>query len=286
MASGVFPALALAPATGGLLSAASVTNHREASSQWMGGAFSWDTYACPTELIVTDHCVGSQSGPIAESQGDPGEGWPLGIISRQQCASLGYSVDERNDMVRAQIEVATGKALERELQTGEAALSGGHDLVHFLADGDAVTVTSSASPVLLAVAALEQALADCGVGAQGVIHMPRAAATLLGNKIQQGDSDKLFTTLGTPIVAGTGYLANKAPAAGTPDVPPTKVDPSPLPSSGWIYATGPVAVHLGPIQILDEQLDRENNVITVTAARPAAVYFDSCCHFASEIKYG
>jgi hypothetical protein len=112
--------------------------------------------------------------------------------------------------------------------------------------------------------------------------MPRAAAALLGDDLVR-EGNKLFTYLGTPVVAGTGYLPNKAP--GTAPTAVGKVAPAALPSSGFIYATGPVAVHLGPVEILDEQIDRANNIITVTAARPAAVYWDSCCHFAAEVKY-
>jgi hypothetical protein len=54
------------------------------------------------------------------------------------------------------------------------------------------------------------------------------------------------------------------------------------PTTTWMYATGPVVVHLGSVQFIGERRDAATNEITVMAGRPAAVYWDSSCHFAAE----
>jgi hypothetical protein len=289
MATSVFKAMPLVPMIGGLLSVAQVNETSRDNPEWSMGVYAWESLACPNSLIITDLCDGSKSGPITSGAAVPAKGWPWGIVLNYTCSTLGYTIEDRRRIVREQIKAGTQKALEHELQTGEAVRLAGHSSVHYLADGDAVVLTSGAYDADLALAALEQALADCGLGTQGVIHMPRAVASLLavrGSILQT--QDRLYTALGTPIVAGTGYTvatSPAAPAAAGPNtaVAPTPIIPGPLPISAWMYATGPVAVHLGKIEVIDEAVDHINNTITSTAVRPAAVYWDSCCHFAAEV---
>jgi hypothetical protein len=291
MATGVFPAIPLTPLAGGLLSAARVVRHDSGTPDWSRGSYSWDTIACPNSLLVTDLCDGAKSGPITEGTYSPPIGWPLGIVLNYTCSTLGLTLEERRRTVRDQIEAGTQKAIERELQTGEAAISGGRYNTHYLTDPDSVSVGGSgAVDIRLGVAALEQAMADCGLGLEGTIHMPRAAASLLA---QHGAlrvvGDRFFTALGTPIAAGAGYTVAASlsqPRSTAPTAPsiPTKVLPGPLPGDCWIYATGPVAVHLGAVDVLEELKDHAQNTITTTAVRAAAAYFDTCCHFAVQVK--
>lgn len=280
---GVFAALTLTPMHGNLFTVATVTETSNGDASWAGNGYGWDSAQCPVELLVTDYCQGIDGMPIAATDAAINEGWPFGVITKHVCATLGMSADERRDVARQQIEIGTIKAVERELQKGEAVQSVTGRSSHYLADADAAIVSSGAVPVREGLAALEQALADCGVGAQGVIHMTRSTASMLGGAVQRDDSDpqRLVTRLGTPVVAGVGYdPAVKVPATSTG---PELVEPKPLPATQWMYATGPVAVHLGPIDVLDEIVDRTTNTMTVLGARPAAVYFDSCCHFAAEV---
>ena len=51
-----------------------------------------------------------------------------------------------------------------------------------------------------------------------------------------------------------------------------------------MYATGPVVVHLGPVEYIGERRDVATNEAIVLAGRPAAVYWDSACHFAAEVN--
>jgi hypothetical protein len=290
MATGIFPAIQPEPLDGGLLSAANVVSYDGTDPWWSAGQFTWDTWMCPSDLVLTDLCNGGKSGTIAGSDYAPGVGWPFGIVMKHQCYASGSTAAARKGLLSLQMEAATSKSLERELQTGEAVLSGGHFDTHYLTDADTTKVTTAAVSVALGIASLEQALADCGIGPRGVIHMPRALASLAALNGSLFDiKGKLFTALGTSVVSGAGYTVKaplSVPAAARPTaaVTPTKIVPEPLPTTAWMYATGPVAVHLATMDVLDEHLDRPSNILTVMVARTAAVYFDSCCHFAAEVK--
>jgi hypothetical protein len=285
MTTGVFPAGKLTPARGGILSVADVTTHPDSWGQWTNGSFGWDTIACPVELILADYCANADIGLIAQATGGVPEGWPFSIISKYACTTLGMKLEERKSIALRQNEVGTQKALERQIWSGAISVASNHLSSPYLANGDAVDVTiggSGATSVKLGVAALEQGLGDCGLGAQGVIHMSRSAATLALNEgaiLWRGEH--LETGIGTPVIAGVGYDPSVVPAFGavTPTpIPPPPLTPEPAPADQYIYATGPVAVHLGPSEIIDAPIfDRINNEIAVLAGRPAAVYWDPCC---------
>ena len=218
MANGVFEALPLTPNVGDLLSAATVERTQAHNTGWAGKEFGWDSLACPSELVLTDMCSGALNGPVSKTARDHMQAWPFGIVAHHECVSLGYSIAERENAAEEQLKVGTSKAVERELQTGASALSGGHFTTPYLADKDGVSLTTAAVSVHLAIAALEQGLADCGVGAQGVIHLTRSAAymaALDGGLVRKGNS--LFTPLGTPVAAGTGYDPAVAKATTVPN---------------------------------------------------------------------
>lgn len=281
MAQGVFPAGKLEPAPGGLLSAAgvSVTRHSKDDESWANGAYGWDSAACPSELILSDVCTNTAKGLIGQSSIANSGSWPFGIVANYECYTPGYNVEERRKIALEQAEAGTQKAVEHELWSGQIAQASNRLTVPFLMDGNAVDVSGAAavSPNV-AIAKLEQALADCGLGVQGVIHLTRqAAAVAVSQNAIYREGDQLFTGLGTPVVAGVGYdpsLTPKAPAKGPVPAPPTL---GPRPDNQWGFATGPVTVHLGRAEHIGEYLDHVNNVLSVMAGRPAAVFWDSCC---------
>ena len=283
-----FEALPLESVPGGLFSAAYVERSNAHHPSWSGASFAWDSNACPVTLDLSDMCIGGDFGPIASASNPNKEGWPFGISAESTCGSVGYTQEERRTMVREQLKAGTEKAVERELQKGEAAIVGSHFDSHYLADFDATTLGgATALSITLGIATMEQALADCGIGTQGVIHMTRSAAIVAaGADLVKEKGNKLFTKIGTPVVAGTGYdQAATIPAAKpTTAAKPVVVSPASLTSEQLIYATGPIAVRLGPIEILDDIFDKIKNEFTMVATRPAAVYMDSCCHFAAKVK--
>ena len=296
MTSGVFPPAALERAPGGLLDVATVLEHPDSFGQWTNGQFSWDTFACPVDLVLSDFCTNQGDGTIASvSQDGVPASWPFGIITRSVCLTLGLKPDERKAIALKQNDIGTQKAVEYELWTGAisraTAAAGGARLQNrFLSDSLSVDVTpgTGAQSTYLGVAALEQALADCGLGAMGVIHMTRSVAALAFAHNLIAESDGILKTgLGTPVVAGVGYVASypRQTAASSPTPMPGPHPVQAMPTDQWMYATGPVSVHLGPSEVMDDQpiIRISTNEIAVLAGRPAAVYWDSCCTFAAHV---
>jgi hypothetical protein len=292
MTAGVFPAAELKPARGGILDgAASVTEHADSWGQWTNGAFFWTSDACPVDLILSDYCSNAAEGLIASNDtGSSVEGWPFGIITRYRCLTVGTKLEEMKATALKQNRVGTQKALEYELWTGGISRASDHLDNRFLSGPGSVDVTpgGTAVSVKLGIAALEQALADCGLGAAGVIHMTRAEAALAPTDgAIEWDNDKLMTILRTPVIAGVGYDTNVVwssdPVTGIPIPTPGPV--APMPTTQWMYATGPVSVHLGPSEIIDTppMVNIATNEITILAGRPAALFYDSCCTFAVNV---
>lgn len=293
MAAGVFPAAELKPARGGILDgAASVTEHADSWGQWTNGAYFWTTDACPVDLILSDYCSNAAEGLIASnSSGSSVEGWPFGIITRYSCLTVGTKLEEMKATALVQNRIGTQKALEYELWSGGISRASNHLGNRFLSGPGTVDVTpgGTAVPVKLGIAVLEQALGDCGLGSAGAIHMTRSTAALAPGTgtIEWDDSDKLVTILKTPVIAGVGYDANIGfttdPVIQIPVPVPGPVGP--MPTTQWMYATGPVSVHLGPSEVIDTppMINIMTNEISVLAGRPAAIYYDSCCTFAVNV---
>ena len=278
MVQGVFPAGTLSPAPGGLFSAADVTRHSASNEKWAGGPYGWDSVACPTELHLADFCANAAEGIIASGAIADNGSWPFGVVAKFECNTVGYSVDERRKIAREQAEAGTQKAVEHELWTGQLAQAANRLTVPYLTNNKAVDVSGGgAVAVNVGIAKLEQALADCGLGTKGVIHLTRQAALIAAsqNAIER-DGDKLFTALGTPVIAGVGYDPSVVPAAPAQAAVLAPAALAARPDNQWGFATGPVKVHLGPVEHIGEHLDM-NNVLEVMAGRPAAVYWDSCC---------
>ena len=290
MTQGVFPAAKLIPAPGGILDGAQhVHQHADSWGRWTNGAFGWLSEACPTTLILADYCTNTGEGAIADTDAAPGEGWPFAIITRYDCLTIGIKLEEAK-AIALQNEAGTQKALEWELWTGGAASAADHISTRYLSSAASVDVTPGGTTVEVekGVAALEQALADCGLGTQGVIHMTRSAASLLTTKnAMEWNNGKLQTLLHTPVIAGVGYDPNvvraSAPPTQAPISPPDPVGPAP--TIQWMYAGGPVVVHLGPSEIINVEpmINIVSNEISVLAGRPAAIVYDSCCTFAVSV---
>lgn len=280
MVHGVFPAGDLQPALNGLFSVADVTNHSATETNWSNTSFDFDTIACPSTLILTDFCTDKANGEIASSTAMPGEYWPFGVIAGYECPTIGVPPEKRRSNAIKQTELGTQKAVERELWAGQIAQAAGRLEVPFLNNSDISTelIHSPQKPVV-AIAYLEQGLADCGLGVNGVIHLTRQAAVIAAaaGALKLDEQGVLTTILGTPVAAGTGYDPSITPHSpveeDVPDSGPVAIHASPH----WAFATGPVFVHLGPVEYINEHLDIPNNMLTTLAGRPAAVYWDGCC---------
>jgi hypothetical protein len=283
-----FPAGPLKPARGGLFSAATVNEHTFDNVRWADADYTYDTIACPTKLITTDFCTYMAQATIAEAYATTfDDRWPFGVVASYECLAQSLPLEDRRKIAIEQAKAGSQKGVEHELWTGLIARASGHGSA-YLNNGTATDLTGgTAVGIGRAIAKLEQAMGDCGLGTLGVLHLTREAASLATSGGRIGwDGDELTTALGTPVSAGTGYDPN------TPNPPDAFTDyneiPGPPdveagPSTVWAYVTGPVYVHLGPVEFISEQLDPNTNVVVTQAGRPAAVYWDSCCLLAVQI---
>lgn len=264
------------PALYGLLSSA-VTVIRDDSAHWQD-KFEYETLTGAALVKLQSICSASQAVTAVEAVDADRyrTTYPFAVQTAFSCSTLSRTPAEIEDLAREYLDAAIQKAIEVEFHDGVLAKEALSDDTQFpnrwLAHEDAVDVTPTPGTGIkakYAIALLEQALADCGPGIQGTIHVTRAVASTLNYKPK---GDRLETNLGTPVVAGTGYSG-----AG----PDGDVESGTL---VWIYATGPVTVRLGPTEIVPDDeaqaVDREINTTTYQAERVAAVTWDSNCHFA------
>lgn len=286
---GVFPANELVPAPCGILSVARVMKHtaREYDERWVR-FLSQETNSLPSYLrllTVNDETV--TNGTLSDNQGDQTyvEYVPFYIDAEVFDSTFSLPGEDRFAAVVAQLEAATQKAVEREFWEGLAAQAPSPDAPNmYLRKASTVTVpVAGALKPENALMILEQAISESPTGENGVIHMTRDVASILGSRLvyKKGDdevSGRAMTRLGTDVVIGSGYTGN-GPIGDT--------NAAASSTNKWMYATGHVDVHLGKVEVVNENLaqgaDVTINNMRIKAFRPAAVYADPSMHFAMRV---
>ena len=279
---GVFDAPEILPTPCGLLSVAEVRNHTAAryDEKWLFGfSHIYDTEGTLRILTknddpVTDGELFNSDGLDRYIQVDP-----FFIEVEDFSSTFGVLGVDRLKKIKKQLEVGTQKAVERELWDGLSAQAASNSNM-YLSMATASVVHTGALDAYIALYHLEQAIADSPLGEQGVIHMTRDVASVLGSRLVfgKGDDNKFFvqTRLGTPVIIGSGYTGN-GPVGD--DNAEASI------SNKWMYATGPIHVELGKIEVVNENLGQgldvsamQNN-LRLKCFRPAAAYFDPSMHY-------
>ena len=287
----------------GLLSVASVNEYSEAEDAWARyTAHEYNSDAFRTTLVTNrDATAYTMYNGIGRARFL--DYIPFNIEVEDYASTLGSLNEDRFERVLKILEATTGKAVERELWSGDSAKVGtgtsgspSANANNYLTKSGAstnVTVTSAGDNIRIALANLEASLAGCPYGNRGVIHMTRKTATHLtcmgviervdysGRLDPQDVNTKgqaLVTALGTPIIVGAGYSG---------DGPVGATGATATATTEWMFATGYVDVHLGAKKVLNEDLQRataaSTNDIHLRAARAAAVHFEPCCHYAVRV---
>ena len=280
---GIYSAPDLTPAPCGLLSVARVMTHggAEYDERWVRG-FSYEFDSQPevevftvNDATVTGGAVGASSLPQFKEYD------PFFIQVTDTRSTLGLTGEDRFKLAIKQLEVASQKALELELWEGVAALAetNGNDFLRETAVASVVNTGTLAPATALML--LEQAISSSPAGTNGVIHMTRDVASILGSRLiyspaDGGKTGKAMTRLGTEVVIGSGYTgAGRLGDANT----------TASASNKWMFATGPIDVHLSKPEVVNENLGQgitvstNTNTLTVKAVRAAAVYFDPSIHY-------
>lgn len=276
------------PALYGLLSPA--TTVVEETDDHFANGFDYETIECGATVRLSSLCAGMTSVSAVNPSGGPlyRHYFPFTVDTTFKCSTMGTSPDEVREIAGKYLRVAVQKGAELELWAGalskaaeattsyDEVLSGPYPN-RYLAASTAVDKTPTPGTGVkarYAVALLEKALADTGIGIRGTLHIPRDVASVLNFK-PKGDDDEngyIVTNLGNYVVAGSGYTGTG----------PTGVHPGV--GKAWVYATGPVTVRLGETYIVPDKnsqaVDISINTTQYFASQVAAVTWNSCAHFA------
>ena len=281
---GIYPAPDLTPAPCGILSVARVMTHGSADydERWVRG-FSYEFDSQPEVQLFTVNDVDTgETGKTGTSTLPQFKEYdPFYIQVTDTRSAFGLTGEDRFAIAKKQLEAATQKALEHEFWEGHAARAetNGNDFLKKAAG--ATVVNSGALAPATALMLLEEALTDSPTGTNGVIHMTRDVASILGSRLiyspaDGGKTGKAMTRLGTEVVIGSGYTGNGRlnDANATASA-----------SNKWMYATGALDVHLSKPEVVNENLGQgftvssNTNTISIKAVRAAAVYFDPSIYY-------
>lgn len=223
-----------------------------ADEHWRLGV-NWVSEACATAKITTGACIDDEVGPLTpDDYCSVSEFDPFTVYAYNNGDVPGFTLAE-----------ATQNAVAR-LTNGEQTAAESH-LWDLMASATSGNVTDlSAYDLLYGLGYVEQVLAE-KYGGQGVIHMSRLAATMLTHDLHV-EGGRLFTVMGTPVVAGGGY-----DAIGD-DVPNT----------GLIFGSGPLVLYRGDVDTNQSAVDKSNNQVSIVAQRDYVLGWD-CLVVAAEV---
>lgn len=235
------------------------------NNDWVGG-FTYDTI--DGKITSTNQTILGTSthteAVVVSNEGDPVYRYyyPFDVETTIELSTMGSNPDAVLDLATRALDVVLQKNIEREFWTGTLS-----DVVlnRSLSQTDVENLTPGASTITgvrvkHGLAILERALGDSTIGSAGVIHATRDVASILDCS---NEDNALVTKLGNFVIAGSGYTGS-----GPADVAPPA-------GMAWMYATGPVTVRVGSINVTPESVgqavDSSNNTIKYFVDRPAAV---------------
>lgn len=213
---GVFDPHPLQPTTYGLLSVSRLAERveQEADSDreehWVRG-YSHIFETNPTIRLVQDN--GSTAHVINDATGSKRfiDVKSFFIEVEDYASTFDRLHDDRDAKMVRQLEAGTQKAVEHEFYHGYSARANGN-ANQYLTKASTLTVVNPGSlyQIQEGLGFLEYAIAQSPIGEQGVIHMTRDMAALLGSQWILERPDKtgaphLETTNGTPVCVGSGY---------------------------------------------------------------------------------
>lgn len=254
------------------------------AERWVRGLL-WQPDSCGDGEIVhaTGLCVdggfGGFDAPIERPE--LAEYVPPFVAVGQSCSGISgeQALLDAAQRARDLLERCQTVGIARELWRGDIAQAATPDAPNDWLSKDATDVGGGLQqPVRDGFAALEQGLAECSCGGQGVIHAMPYLATLWASLqlVERQPDGRLLSALGTIVVADPGYDGSGVDG-GSGD---------PLASS-WAYATSMVDVRLGAVQITNDAstLNLQTNDFDVYAYRPFAATFDPCCHLGVQVDH-
>lgn len=219
------------------------------------GAADCEPYApADTEADPPTERTGTLGLPkeLSSNGGPLGEGSPFTVYGHHNCSPVGTDPIAAQGLASVHLIAREEARVEQALWTGDLG-----NVPNFAgANGYAAPSSVGTFAPWRAVSALEQAIAET-YGAQGTLHMDRELASRLAKEGSiEARGGRLFTALGTPIVAGTGY------------------------GSGRIVATSPLLGYRSEVFTSSDRpgdlLDRATNDLYAIAERTYLLGIDPC----------
>ena len=213
---GFFPAHPLQPTQYGILSVARLSElveketAKDTEERWVRG-YSHIFETNPTIRLLRGS--GAVAHEINDSTGDPRyiDVKPFFIEVEDYATTMSMGGEDREAKIIRQLEAGTQKSVEHEFYHGYStrADNSGNQ---YLTKASTLNIVNNATLYQMqeGLGFLEYAIAQSPLGEQGVIHMTRDMAALLGSQwvIERPDETgvpHLETTNGTPVCVGSGY---------------------------------------------------------------------------------
>lgn len=225
--------------------------------RWQQGV-QWAPEAHGQGGAITVDCFGGSPDKPLGTHPDINDADPFGIYADDHCTTLGSVERDFEGRARRQLAAVQSALIANEFQYGtlEGPAGGGTNAALV----QAVQVAPG-GPVDVALATLEQALAETFSGARCMIHVTTGTLVALASKFlvyQQPGTQKWLTIPGNVVAADAGYGPENA------DI--------------FMYGTAMVSIRLSPVDLLPptlaEATNRRTNLVEMRAERLALVLLD------------
>lgn len=224
---------------------------------WLDGSDLWQTYNTLSFGQAALFCAPNDKD--FDGSADWVSGFRFAVYGGITCKSVGLDMADQEAQVRSAFERGESIAVERALMATRFQEADGENDGRWEA---ADTIAGADLKPALGVALLEQEYSVRNPGISPTIHMPRSVASLLLGVDGAAMNDSVIETkLGSKVVAGMGY--------SSPNLGPNG-SPSANLLTQWIYATGPVVVARGPVEVR-QSFNQDNNDVVVMAERAYVV---------------
>jgi len=244
----------------------------EAGDRWLNGV---NVYGYPDGVPrLWEPCSAGTFRPKEEGDEVPGARFDAFVAYFPlSCSRLGMGdFEDWYDRARKAINATQSHAMEAMLANGVIGSTN-----PFLGDTNLTALSGGVVSPAAGLAYLENAIGRV-TGRMGMIHATPAVVSRWGegHGLANDSPLGLFTTGGTPVVSGSGYIDS---------------DPVSQPGGGttidWVYATGPVEVRIleGTNTSEEESLDRADNSVVVRAERFSLVEWDTALQVGIRIDW-
>jgi hypothetical protein len=231
---------------------------------------------------------GASAPPVSNTTGGPGSYGnlpivvfvPYLVVVDDDCSTFGFEERDFKGRALRLLDNATPWGVEHELWTGALAAAKGWPNNSLMNEERVEDVTPPTVPsVERGLAILQDALASCGFGGQGMIHIPSQAPLSMLKVRRVGQM--VYDVMDNLVIPGAGYPGTgpggAMPKAGCAFLAATDLVMTRTESEGTIFPDSFA-------EAMDWGQGGEPNTIRFQAQRYAAAYFDGACQFAVEVQ--